>query len=632
MLALLALRHQNRPGREIPLTHYGENTMIAPKKISLHIDGKLCEGDQGQTILEVARANKIDIPTLCYLKGLTPWGGCRMCIVEIEGSPKVAPSCATPAVDGTKITTKSDRLYQLRRATLELLFSERNHLCPMCPYNKGDCGLQHQAYVHGMDSIRYPYLYPSLHEDVTNRYFGIDHNRCILCARCVRTCDEVEGVHTLDVSNRGIKNLIVVDMNQKFGESTSCTSCGACVANCPTGALFDKSAAFRGPLASCQQVTTTCTECPVGCGLKVYIKESRVVNVWGDPDSPVNRGHLCVKGRYQTWAEPRERVLTPLVRKNGKLEKATWDEALAVIRKGAKSAKKTEKALLVSPRVTNETTKIIKNISGNVDRVGMFVPANEAALCAEPSYTADALQNLQDADAIIVIGAQPTIDNGVVAARIRNSVRKRGAKLLVFHARKSDLDRFADICANIVSLEHKFWDQVAAVLKGVQRPAVVYGPNAMTSIGVTVMERLIDILEKNTSGREPLLIGLPISPSSLAMSGAGIEAIEDVAPWLDAKPIKFLHIVASTAPDGGAEIMQEKLVPGLLQEIDCVVVQAAYASRLTDVAHVVLPAAIWCEKSGTITNFEGRQLSLRPVLPISGEAREDVAILETVFA
>ncbi|MGD0016283.1 MAG: molybdopterin-dependent oxidoreductase [Verrucomicrobiia bacterium] len=606
--------------------------MIAPQKISLHIDGKLCEGDQGQTILEIARANKIDIPTLCYLKGLTPWGGCRMCIVEIEGSPKVAPSCATPAMDGSRIITKSDRLYQLRRATLELLFSERNHLCPMCQYNKGDCGLQHQGYMHGMDSIRYPYLYPALPVDVTGKYFGIDQNRCILCARCVRTCDEVEGVHTLDVSNRGIKNLIVVDMNQKFGESTSCTSCGACVANCPTGALFDKAAAFRGQLASCQQVMTTCTECPVGCGLKVYIKENRVVNVWGDPDSPVNRGHLCVKGRYQTWAEPRERVLTPLVRKNGKLEKATWDEAIAVIRKVAKSAKKTEKAMLVAPRVTNETAKIITIVSGKVDRVGMFVPANEAAFCTEPSYTADALQKLQDADAIIVIGAQPTRDNGVVAARIRTSVRQRGVKLLVFHAHKSDLDRFADICANIVSLEHKFWDQVAVVLKGAQRPAVVYGPNAMTSIGVTVMERLIKILEKNPSGREPLLIGLPISPNSVALAGAGIEAIEDVAPWLDAKPIKFLHIVASSAPDGGAEILQEKHVPELLRQIDCVVVQAAYTSRLAEAAHVVLPAAIWSEKSGTITNFEGRQLSLRPVLPMSGEAREDGAILETVFA
>ena len=429
--------------------------MSATKKISLHIDGQLCETDDGRTILEVARANKIAIPTLCYFEGLTPWGGCRLCIVEIEGSPKIVPACTTPATAGIKVITKSERLHNLRRATLELLFSERNHICPMCQYNKGDCGLQHQGYLHGIDSIRYPYLYPTLPVDVSARYFGMDHNRCILCTRCVRTCDEFEGAHTLDVAYRGIRNRMIVDMNQTLAESLTCTSCGACVANCPTGALFDKAAAFRGPLASCQQVLTTCTECPVGCGLKVFTKENRIVNVWGDPGSPVNRGHLCVKGRYQTWAEPRERILTPLVRKNGALQKATWTEALDTIRKAAKAAKTTEKALLVLPRLTNETAKTITGLAGKIDRVGMHVATNEAALCAQPEYTADALTKLQDADAIIIIGAQPARDNGVLAARIRTTVRKRGAKLLIFHARKTNLDQFADVRANVVSLEHQ---------------------------------------------------------------------------------------------------------------------------------------------------------------------------------
>lgn len=606
--------------------------MIAPQKITLTINGKVCEGKQGHTILDIARANGIYIPTLCHLEGLTAWGGCRLCIVEIEGSPKVVPSCATPAVAGSKIRTDTPRLQGLRKATLELLFSERNHICPMCPFNKGDCGLQHQGYLHGITNIRYQYLYPSLSADLTPKYFGLDHNRCILCTRCVRTCDEIEGVHTLDVANRGNKNLIVADLAVGIGQSETCTSCGACVANCPTGALFDKAAAFRGPLASCQQVITTCLECPVGCGLKVFTKENRIVNVWGDPDSPVNRGHLCVKGRYETWAEPRERILTPLVRKNGALVKASWDEALAAVRRAAKAAKKAEKVLLLMPRLTNETVETITDVAGKMDRVGMWVAANEAALCAEFGFTADALTKLQDADAIIVLGAQPSRDNGVVAARIRTTVRRQGAKLIILHTRKSDLDAYADICAHVVSLERKFWDQVAATLAGVRRPALVYGPNAMTPIGVTVMERLIQILETNADGQEPLLIGLPVSGNSFALTGAGIEAIEDVGSWLDAKPLKYLHVVASDAPAGGAQILDEEYVPELLTQIDCVVVQASYQSRLTEVAHVVLPTAIWSEKSGTVTNVEGRRLPLRPVLPVSGEVREDKAILKSVFA
>jgi len=606
--------------------------MIAPKKISLTFDGQRCEGVAGQTLLEIARANEVYIPTLCYLKNLTPWGGCRLCIVEIEGSPKVVPACVTPAADGARIITQSPRLTKLRRATLELLFSERNHLCPMCPYNKGDCGLQHQGYLHGIDGIRYRYLYPAMPVDLSGRYFGLDHNRCILCARCVRTCDEIEGVHTLDVANRGIRNQVVVEMLKTFGTSETCTQCGTCVTHCPTGALFDKAAAFRGPLASCQTVRTTCQECPVGCGLKVFTRENRIVNVWGDPESPVNRGHLCVKGRYETWAEPRERILTPLVRRQGALVPTTWPEALAAIRKAAKSAKKTEKGLLVLPRLTNEAAQTIAGIAGKFDRTAMAVAPNEAALCHEPGYTADALRKLSDADAIVIIGAQPSRDNGLVAATIRSAVRKGGARLIVLHARKSDLDPLATVCANVVSLEHALWDRVAEALADARRPAVVYGPDAMTSIGVTVLERLIRILEAHRGGGEPLLLGLAVSHNCLALAGAGLEPVEDIGPWLDAKPLKFLHLVAADAPDGGARLLDEKYVRPLLEQIGCVVVQASYRSALTDAAQVVLPATVWYEKSGTLTNVEGRQLKLRPVLPPGGEARDDAAILETVFA
>jgi len=602
--------------------------MIAPKKITLTIDGKTCTGEQGQTILDIARANDIYIPTLCFLKGLTPWGGCRLCIVEIEGSPKVVPSCASPAMEGSKVTTKSERLHGLRKATLELLFSERNHICPMCQYNKGDCGLQHQGYVHGISGIRYQYLYPAMPVDVTGKYFGIDQNRCILCARCVRTCDEVEGVHTLDVANRGIKNQIVVDMHKTFGASETCTQCGACVASCPTGSLFDKAAAFRGQLASCQQVLTTCNECPVGCGLKVYTKENRIVNVWGDPDSPVNKGHLCVKGRYQTWAEPRQRITTPLI----KGQPVTWAKATKFIKDAIAKSPNWQSGLLVSPRVTNETVQTVRALAEKFDRVGAFVANNEAALCGKPEYTAGGLAQLEEADVVILLGIQPSRDNGLIASRVRTAVRKRGAKLMIFHARKSDLDQYADICANVVSMERSFWAKVSEKLAGAQRPVLVYGPDAMSSIGVTVLDRLINAFETQPSSQGPAIVAIPRSTNSLSLGSAGVELLEDIAPWLDTKPLSFLHIVASDEPDGGARLLDERHVRPLLEQLDCIVVQAAYASPLTDLATVVLPAATWAEKSGTITNFEGTVLPVCPVLPPTGDALEDKAILESVFA
>jgi len=219
-----------------------------------------------------------------------------------------------------------------------------------------------------------------------------------------------------------------------------------------------------------------------------------------------------------------------------------------------------------------------------------------------------------------------------VAAKIRRAVRRRGAKLLIFHTGKSDLDPYADVAANVVSLERSFWKRVSDTLKDVKRPVLVYGPAAMTPVGVTVLERLIGVFEKKRTGSAPYLAPLPITTNSLALAKAGVEPLEEIGPWLEMPPLKFLHIVASDEPDGAARLLDEKHVPGLLGEIDCIVLQSSYESPLMDRAKIVLPAAIWCEKTGTITTFEGRQLPLRPVLPPRGDAREDKAILETVLA
>ena len=566
------------------------------------------------------------------MKGLTPWGGCRMCIVEIKGSPKAVPSCATPATDGSVVVTNSPHLRQLRRLTLELLFSERNHICPICPMNKGDCDLQQSAYKFGIDSIRYPYLYPALPEDVSGKYFGLDHNRCILCTRCVRTCDEIEGVHTLDIGNRGVKNQIVVDLNVTFGESTTCTSCGSCVAACPTGALFDKTAAFHGPLATCRQTRSTCTECPVGCGVIVYSRDNRVVDVFGDPESPVNHGHLCVRGRYGTWSEPRPRITRPLVRRDGTLHPATWDEALAAVRAAISHTSDWQSALLISPRMTNQIARTLLTIGHHFDRVGMFVREHEAALCASPEYSEGAMGRLQDADAIIVLGVEPGRTHGVLASKIRAAVRKRGARLVILNARHSDLDAYADVAAPVVSLERKFWKSLGETLGKAKRPVLIHGPQAMTPVGITILDRLIEALDQNDAdGRTLAAIQLSTEPNSLALAAAGVEAVEDFSAWLDVQPLDYLHIVAGDEPDGGARLLKEKHVRAGLEQIDFVVAQAAYESELTRAAHVVLPSSVWSEKDGSTTNFEGRELPLRAAVAPHGQAREDNAILETIF-
>ena len=210
-----------------------------PDRISIRIDGEYVAAEQGQTILEVARASGKYIPTLCWLENITPVGACRLCIVEVSGVNRLLPACTTPVQDGMSVTTNSERLQQYRRIALEFLFSERNHQCAVCVSNN-HCELQSMAQRLGVTDVRYPYAYPRLPVDMSHSRFVLDHNRCILCTRCVRVCAHVEGAHVWDVSARGIRSMLVCDMNRPWGESKSCTGCGKCVQVCPTGALAEK--------------------------------------------------------------------------------------------------------------------------------------------------------------------------------------------------------------------------------------------------------------------------------------------------------------------------------------------------------------------------------------------------------
>ncbi len=208
-------------------------------EVTLTIDNEKVSAREGQNLLQVIREQGIDLPTLCHLDGLSERGGCRLCVVEVEGSSRLAASCVTAVREDMRVTTASDRLLRYRRMLVELLFAERNHVCSVCVMN-GNCELQSLATRFGVDHLRYEPLYPRLPTDASHEKYTIDHNRCVLCARCVRVCDEVEGVHTLDIMGRGVSSRIINDLNQPWRASRTCTACGKCVQVCPTGALYIK--------------------------------------------------------------------------------------------------------------------------------------------------------------------------------------------------------------------------------------------------------------------------------------------------------------------------------------------------------------------------------------------------------
>jgi bidirectional [NiFe] hydrogenase diaphorase subunit len=207
--------------------------------LTLKINDTEVSGREDETILQVARDHNVHIPTLCQLDGLSNVGACRLCLVEVQGSSKLAPACTTLISEGMEVFTHSERLRKYRRMTIELLFAEGNHICSVCVVN-GHCDLQGLAAGMGIDHIRLPYMNPQRGVDASHERFTLDHNRCVLCTRCVRVCGEIEGAHTWDVMGRGYQSCVITDLNQPWGDSETCTSCGKCIQVCPTGALFAK--------------------------------------------------------------------------------------------------------------------------------------------------------------------------------------------------------------------------------------------------------------------------------------------------------------------------------------------------------------------------------------------------------
>ena len=432
---------------------YGTPRAISEKTVSLVIDGVNVSVPEGTSVMRAAMEMGTAIPKLCATDMLDSFGSCRLCLVEIEGRNGTPASCTTPVTDGMVVHTQTERLKSLRKGVMELYISDHPLDCLTCAAN-GDCELQDMAGAVGLRDVRYGYdgeYHPDPGYDDSNPYFAYDPSKCIVCSRCVRACEEVQGTFALTIAGRGFESVVSPGMEETFLGS-ECVSCGACVQACPTATLTEKSIIEIGQPE--HSVVTTCAYCGVGCAFKAEMRGEEVVRMVPYKDGKANRGHSCVKGRFAFgYATHKDRILNPMIRDKitDPWREVSWDEAFAHTAKEFKriQAQYGQRSVggITSSRCTNEETFLVQKLiragfgNNNVDTC--------ARVCHSPtgyglkttfgtSAGTQDFDSVEQSDVVMVIGANPTDGHPVFASRLKKRLRE-GAKLIVVDPRRIDL-------------------------------------------------------------------------------------------------------------------------------------------------------------------------------------------------
>lgn len=439
---------------------YGTPKSNSDQQVTLMIDGAPVTVPAGTSIMRAAGENGCSIPKLCATDSLEPFGSCRMCLVEIDGRKGTPASCTTPAEDGMVVRTQTAKLSKLRRNVMELYISDHPLECLTCAAN-GDCELQDMAGVVGLRDVRYGYdgeNHLDAPKDTSNPYFDFEGSKCIVCNRCVRACDQIQGTLALTIEGRGF-NSKVSPGGLNF-LSSECVSCGACVQACPTGTLEEKSVIQLG--MPTRTVQTTCAYCGVGCTFNAELRGDELVRMVPAKTGGANEGHSCVKGRFAFgYATHKDRVLSPMIREKitDDWQEVSWDEAINYTATKFKEiqAKFGDNAIggITSSRCTNEEIFVVQKLiraafgNNNVDTCARVCHSPTGFGLSSTFGTSAGTQDFKSvgkSDVILLIGANPTDAHPVFASRLKRRLRQ-GAKLIVVDPRKIDLVESARVKA-----------------------------------------------------------------------------------------------------------------------------------------------------------------------------------------
>ena len=608
--------------------------------ITLTIDGIQVEVPEGTTVLEAAEAAGVKIPRLCYHPSLIPYGGCRLCMVEVEGARILQPSCTLPVNNNMVVHTNTPKTQEARKFVLAMLFSERNHFCMYCQETDGDCELQTAAYEQGLTHWPLTPDYKPYAVDASHPYIFQENNRCILCRRCVRVCGEKVGNFTLGFEDRGASSILVADFGVPLGES-SCVSCGACVQICPTGALMDRRSAYLGRETDLAHTVSVCTDCSLGCERDVLTRDNHLVRIEGIWDSPMNEGLLCKQGRYEPLETGYKRFTTPLIRKNGKLEPTTWEEALRVAAEKLQTGSPESKAAFVSARLPLETltnTSELFQTGFKCTRI-YLTEDDEAALCStrladdlDEPFESD-LNALKAVDAALIIGIDLQTDHQVAGFFLKRQ-NWGGTQLITVSDQPNGLCPYCAVSLQLspggyldfvngflyarnihMQINQKYYEKkLAAVLENTDmdanrlqkaarlladavHPVIVIGGDFATEDNYEALLQLV--LFAQGEGIPILII------KGKANSLAAAQLHYKVEPA--SKTIETALIALGDETPNDVLVERCKGIPSLI-------VYASYPSALTERADVILPATMWAEESGHYLSTDGRLQQSNPAL------------------